>query len=111
MSGWNYVSAAIGWMYFAAWSVSFYPQLVLLVRRKSATGLSFDFLIYNVLGFTCYAAFTLTFFVNHAIRDEYATINNGQAPLMEVNDVVFALHALLLTIATLVVALYYALID
>jgi hypothetical protein len=26
---WNYISATCGWLYFAAWSVSFYPQIFL----------------------------------------------------------------------------------
>lgn len=41
-----------------SWSVSFYPQVLLNFRRKTSVGLSFDFLMYNVLAFSCYAAFT-----------------------------------------------------
>lgn len=41
-----------------SWSVSFYPQVLLNFRRKTSVGLSFDFLLYNVLAFSCYAAFT-----------------------------------------------------
>lgn len=44
--------------YACSWSVSFYPQVLLNYRRKTSVGLSFDFLIYNVLAFSCYAAFT-----------------------------------------------------
>lgn len=42
----------------ASWSVSFYPQVLLNFRRKTSVGLSFDFLLYNVLAFSCYSAFT-----------------------------------------------------
>lgn len=41
-----------------SWSVSFYPQVLLNFRRKTSVGLSFDFLLYNVLAFSCYSAFT-----------------------------------------------------
>jgi len=45
------ISAIIGWSYFAAWSVSFYPQIYLNWRRKSVVGLSFDYNLYNIIGF------------------------------------------------------------
>lgn len=44
-----------------SWSVSFYPQVLLNFQRKTSVGLSFDFLLYNVLAFSCYAAFTCEF--------------------------------------------------
>lgn len=37
------VSTALGWLYFAAWSISFYPQIVLNFQRKSVSGLSLEF--------------------------------------------------------------------
>lgn len=40
-----------------SWSISFYPQTFLNCQRKTTVGLSFDFLLYNLLAFTCYAAF------------------------------------------------------
>ena len=44
-----------------SWSVSFYPQVLLNFQRKTSVGLSFDFLLYNVLAFSCYATFTCEF--------------------------------------------------
>lgn len=48
------LSYLIGWVYFLAWSASFYPQAILNQRRKSVQGLSMDFIHLNVLGFLCY---------------------------------------------------------
>jgi len=28
------ISAIIGWIYFAAWSISFYPQIFLNIKKK-----------------------------------------------------------------------------
>jgi hypothetical protein len=48
------LSYLIGWVYFLAWSASFYPQAILNWRRESVQGLSMDFIHLNVLGFLCY---------------------------------------------------------
>lgn len=55
------LSYLIGWVYFLAWSASFYPQAILNWRRKSVQGLSMDFIHLNVLGFLCYAVRTQPF--------------------------------------------------
>ena len=43
-------SMILGWTYFLAWSVSFYPQAVLNWERRSVVGLSLDFTALNVVG-------------------------------------------------------------
>lgn len=48
------VSSLLGWIYFLCWSASFYPQALLLYRKKSSLGLSLDLVLYNVVGFLCY---------------------------------------------------------
>lgn len=70
-----------GWLYFAAWSFSFYPQLWLNHTRARVTGLSFDFVALNVVGFAAYSLFTVLSFV-------------AADPEVELNDVVFAVHGL-----------------
>ena len=32
--GWEVISTVIGWLYFAAWSLSFYPQAILNYQTK-----------------------------------------------------------------------------
>jgi uncharacterized protein with PQ loop repeat len=49
------LSELCGWIYFLAWSASFYPQVHLNLKRRSVAGLSLDFVLLNVTGFTTYA--------------------------------------------------------
>ncbi|KAI9137067.1 PQ loop repeat-domain-containing protein [Paraphysoderma sedebokerense] len=94
------ISKILGWTYFLAWSISFYPQIILNFKRKSVEGLSLDFLVYNILGFTCYSIYTTSFYFSHTVQEQYQWRNNGESNLVQTNDVVFAVHALVLTIAT-----------
>ncbi|XP_044540704.1 cystinosin-like, partial [Gracilinanus agilis] len=56
------LNQVIGWIYFVAWSVSFYPQVFENWRRKSVVGLSFDFIALNLTGFIAYAVFNVGLF-------------------------------------------------
>ncbi|KAI9013985.1 PQ loop repeat-domain-containing protein [Phycomyces nitens] len=98
--GWNVVSSIIGWTYFLAWSVSFYPQTLLNWQRKSVQGLSIDFLYYNVLGFLCYSIFNVAFFFSETIQDQ-CKLNHSSGNLVRANDVMFAVHAFLISCFTL----------
>lgn len=103
---WPTISTIIGWIYILAWSVSFYPQLILNYKRKSVTGLSLDFLILNVLGFLCYSTYTIVFLASTTVQDEYRRRNSKSAgPLVRGNDAAFAIHATL--ISTLTVIQFY----
>ena len=74
----NIIIAIIGWIYFVAWSISFYPQvnislslsylllkanlpfqIILNFYRRSVVGLNFDFLAFNITGFVAYSAFNI----------------------------------------------------
>nr|CAG8498986.1 12278_t:CDS:2 [Entrophospora candida] len=80
------VSSIIGWTYFLAWSISFYPQAILNWKRKSVQGLSIDFLWYNFYGFMCYSVFNLTFFFSEEIQKEYRDKNGNKDNLVRAND-------------------------
>lgn len=102
-----YASVVVGWIYFAAWSVSFYPQIYINFRRKSVVGLNFDFIALNLVGFTMYGVFNMGLFWSEAIQDEYFTrYPRGLNPVL-VNDVVFALHAFAATLITIGQCLSY----
>jgi hypothetical protein len=45
--------------YVFIWSISFYFQLALIIKLKSAEGYSFDFQIFNLFGFTYYTVSNL----------------------------------------------------
>eukprot|EP01116_Phalansterium_solitarium_P010632 TRINITY_DN2564_c0_g1_i1.p1 TRINITY_DN2564_c0_g1~~TRINITY_DN2564_c0_g1_i1.p1 ORF type:complete len:139 (-),score=3.01 TRINITY_DN2564_c0_g1_i1:161-577(-) len=86
------ISAVIGWVYFAAWTISFWPQIISNYRRKSVVGLSFDYVFLNIIGFTCYSAYNLSLFWNPTIQQQYKNFY-GEANKVQPNDVAFALHA------------------
>ncbi|GBG28292.1 Cystinosin [Hondaea fermentalgiana] len=98
---WRALSWVIGWLYFVAWSVSFYPQLVLNYQRKSTEGLSYDFIWLNLLGFVAYSIFNVAFFSSSTVRESYRRAHDGEENLVRANDVFFALHATVVTGATL----------
>ncbi|XP_006781161.1 cystinosin [Neolamprologus brichardi] len=90
------ISEVIGWIYFLAWSVSFYPQAFENWRRKSVVGLNFDFLALNLTGFIAYSVFNIGLFWIPYIKEEFLKRNpNGINPV-DANDVFFSLHAVLL---------------
>ncbi|XP_061834447.1 cystinosin [Nerophis lumbriciformis] len=101
------ISEAIGWIYFLAWSVSFYPQVWENWRRKSVVGLNFDFLALNLTGFFAYSVFNVGLFWAAPIKEEFLQKNpNGINPV-KANDVFFSLHAFLLCLLYVVQAAIY----
>jgi cystinosin len=95
------VSRIFGWVYFFAWSLSFYPQPLLNWRRKSTHGLAIDFATLNVLGFFSYTISTAAFLYSPLIQRQYA-YRHPLSPEVTVrfNDFVFALHGVTLCIIT-----------
>ena len=83
------LSNVLGWSYFTAWTVSFYPQVLLNWERKSVKGLSFDYVVMNLIGYAAYATYTCAFFFSPSLRAK-------GTDLVRLNDVFFCLHALLL---------------
>ena len=67
----NVVSDVLGWIYFVAWSVSFYPQIYQNWRRKSVVGLNFDFVALNIVGFVLYSLFNVSLYWIPVIQDDY----------------------------------------
>ncbi|KAB5563054.1 hypothetical protein GE09DRAFT_769021 [Coniochaeta sp. 2T2.1] len=88
------ISSLCGWVYFACWSLSFYPQPLLNFRRRTTRGTTVDFPLINNLGFVAYLSSNLAFYYSPLIRAQYAARNHGLTPTVQFNDVVFAGHAL-----------------
>ncbi|XP_059472484.1 cystinosin homolog isoform X2 [Neocloeon triangulifer] len=100
-------SEVIGWMYFVAWSVSFYPQIYENWKRKSVVGLNFDFLSLNIIGFTLYSLFNCGLFWIPAIQQEYFEDHpRGMIPVLA-QDIFFGLHAMFATIITIIQCFIY----
>ncbi|KAM0893234.1 hypothetical protein ACQ4PT_025244 [Festuca glaucescens] len=75
-SSWNSVGLevlyqVIGWIAFAAWSFSFYPQVVLNYKRKSVVGLNFDFLVLNLTKHSSYLIYNAALFFSPVIQKQY----------------------------------------
>lgn len=87
------ISTIIGWIYFAAWSISFYPQIVDNFRRKSVIGLNFDFLALNIVGFTLYGCYNVALFWIDSIQEDYLSRHPRGVIPVQANDVFFPLHA------------------
>mmetsp|Transcript_1026 Transcript_1026/g.1659 ORF Transcript_1026/g.1659 Transcript_1026/m.1659 type:complete len:300 (-) Transcript_1026:127-1026(-) len=90
---WKSVSWVNGWLYTTAWSISFYPQLILNYNRRSTEGLSYNFVWLNFLGFSCLTIYDCGFYFSTELR--------RILDLVERNDVVFAVHATVVTGITL----------
>lgn len=69
------ISNVIGWCYFVAWSISFYPQMYTNFRRKSVVGLNFDFLSLNIAGFLLYSVFNAGLYFSSDIQVFITFIN------------------------------------
>ncbi|KAL6469287.1 hypothetical protein MHYP_G00228110 [Metynnis hypsauchen] len=92
------INQIIGWIYFLAWSISFYPQAYENWKRKSVVGLNFDFLALNLTGFIAYSVFNVGLFWIPYIKEEFLKNDpNGVNPV-DANDVFFSVHALALTL-------------
>ena len=95
-------SIVVGWIYFAAWSISFYPQILTNWRRKSVTGLNFDFIFLNFLGFTFYSIFNVCLYYIPSFQEEYNLKHPRSSIPVELNDVGFSLHAIAVTFITII---------
>ena len=60
----NVVSDIIGWLYFLAWSGSFYPQSIQNYFNKSVGGFSLEFALLNPSGFFFYSVYSVAGRVN-----------------------------------------------
>lgn len=102
------LSAALGWSYFLAWSVSFWPQIMDNHRTRDVSGLSPDYLLFSLLGYICYGAYTGALYFSDDVRVSYATLHGGAMPDVSPADFAFAAHAI---VATLIVSGQYLLMK
>lgn len=91
------LSSVVGWIYFFSWTFSFYPQIYQNFVRKSSLGLAADKILFDVLGFSCLSVYSIALFGVPYVRQLYEDRNSGNSPKVQINDVCFAVHALLMT--------------
>ncbi|KAL3269897.1 hypothetical protein HHI36_008954 [Cryptolaemus montrouzieri] len=91
------LSVIIGWLYFAAWTISFYPQIYINYKTKSVVGLNFDSLAFNLIGFTLYTIFNIGLYFINSVKEEYFDRYPRGLNPVHLNDVFFSVHAVLAT--------------
>jgi len=62
------IADIVGWGYFIAWTISFFPQIYENCRRKSAVGLSFDMVTYFMLSYIAYGIYNTVVFFDSDIQ-------------------------------------------
>lgn len=77
-----------GWISFVAWSLSFYPQSFDNYKSKSVAGFSLEFAMLNPVGFYLYTVYNIQGAVDEKI---------GLTGTIYANDLVFAVHAFMLS--------------
>jgi cystinosin len=82
-------------------------QVLLNKQMRTTVGLSFDYQIYNLLGFACYTLFAAAFYWSDAVQAAYSKRHNGNTNKVAPNDLAFALHAEAITLITLAQIVYY----
>ena len=97
------LSAIIGWFYTICWTATFYPQPILNYRRKRTSGLSIEFILYQLTGFLCYSIYSIVTYVLQSDNSSQVDVSVAVRP----NDIAFAVHALLLTLVVVVQFRWY----
>lgn len=87
------IALIVGWIYFSAWSISFYPQIYDNYRRQSVVGLNFDFCTLNIAGYLLYSFYNIGMKYIPSIQKEYFSRHPTGLNPVEFNDVFFSTHA------------------
>ncbi|VDK35947.1 unnamed protein product [Taenia asiatica] len=71
------------------------------------TGLSFDFIVFNVIGFACYSAFNIGLYFVPRIKAQYFARHPLGVIPVEINDLFFSLHGLFIMLVVIVQCLIF----
>lgn len=91
------LSIVVGWMYFFAWSISFYPQFRTNYKLGHIKGYSKEFGFLNLSGFLAYFLYSLWGYLDPSIIPG----------VVDIQDIAFAGHAFVLTFLLLIQCNYY----
>eukprot|EP00968_Pinguiococcus_pyrenoidosus_P027400 scaffold7375_cov268-Pinguiococcus_pyrenoidosus.AAC.50 len=106
-AGYATLSNVIGYVFLLAWSCSFYPQIIQNFTRKTTIGLNADYLYLNGVGYFLYSLYNLLYYFDESLRRRYRDENDGNNILVELHDVLFAVHAFVLTTVQILQCLHY----
>ena len=91
------LSQVVGWIYFFAWSISFYPQFWVNYKLGNIKGYSLDFGFMNLSGFLAYFLYSLWGYLSPSVIPG----------VVDIQDIAFAGHAFLLTFCLLIQCYVY----
>uniref|UniRef100_A0A1Y1KQI1 Cystinosin n=1 Tax=Photinus pyralis TaxID=7054 RepID=A0A1Y1KQI1_PHOPY len=86
------VSMMVGWVYFFAWSMSYYPQVRINHLRQSVIGPHIDYFVFSFLGIAFYALFNVVLYLVKEVQDEYLRRFPGSLIPVRLNDVLYSVH-------------------
>jgi len=99
----RFISDIVGWIYFLAWSISFYGQIHTNYKLKSVEGFKLDFVVLNFIGFAFYSyIYVITYF-----WQDTNPFGNYGLGTVRIQDLAFALHALAMVIVTCIQCCIY----
>ena len=99
------ISGLLGWSYFFCWSLSFYPQVWINYKRKTVAGLSLDYQLLNILGYSCYSIYCSLLLWDKAVTRQYD--RNFDSNLVTPQDAFFAIHGACITLVTIAQCFIY----
>ena len=76
-------------------------------ENQSTLGLKSDKLCYDVVGFGALVIYESSMYFSQVTREVYEVEHDGKLPEVEINDVWFALHSMLLTFIVIGQMIYY----
>jgi hypothetical protein len=82
-------------------------QVIENAARRSVSGLSADYLVYSMLGYAAYGAYTAALHFNPGVQAAYMAAHAGSMPDVQLTDFLFAGHALLVTLYTIYQCILY----
>lgn len=107
-SPYRYFSSVIGYTYFVAWTICYYPQIISNYQRKTSEGLSADSILVEFVKCGYYTVYNAFFLWDKSLLEAYRARNGPDAEITVMsNDVAFAMNAFLMTFITLCQIFYY----
>jgi hypothetical protein len=83
---------------FPSWFIIPILMLGMNYQRKNVSGFSLDFAFLNLYGFICYSIYNIAFYYSSTIKNEYEDQWSGAKNTVQLNDVVFSVHAAIISL-------------
>ncbi|XP_065204317.1 cystinosin homolog [Planococcus citri] len=101
------LAVVVGWIYFTACTISFYPQIYENYVRQSVVGLNFDYCALNIVGFFSYSLYNMGMLYISFIEKEYFKRHPTGLNPVQVNDLLFSTHGTFASVLTMIQCYIY----